>query len=54
MYTKVIYLLYNGSHYDVFVKPEKEGDVGVFETQDKKTREDAIAYANEIRKLLHK
>ncbi len=54
MYTKVIYLLYNGSHYDVFVKPKKDGDVGVFETRDKKTRDDAIAYANEINKLLRK
>jgi hypothetical protein len=51
MYTKVIYLLYNGAHYDVFVKKSKDGDIGVFETSDKKTRSDVCGYANELMRM---
>lgn len=49
MYTRVIYLLYNGSHYDVFMKADKEGrEIGLFEVGDKAVRNEVVAIANEI------
>jgi len=51
MYTKVIYLLYNGTHYDVFVKKTNNGEIGLFETSDEISKSEVIGYANELIKM---
>lgn len=50
MYTKVIYLLYNGLHYDVFVEVQNDGSTkGVFDANDKQIQTNVMSIANEIR-----
>jgi hypothetical protein len=49
MFSRVVYLIYNGAHYDVMVKRENNGsETGIFEINDSKTRKDVISYANDI------
>jgi len=48
-FTNVIYLLYNGSHYDVFVKTTKEGrETGIFKANDQTVKNEVYMIANEI------
>lgn len=49
----MIYLLYNGSHYDVFMTKTKEGrETGVFDITDKKSKSEVLAIAHAICKKI--
>jgi len=47
-YTNVIYLLYNGVHYDLFVREVDEKEIGIFLSKDEKVKEEVLEIAKEL------
>jgi ubiquitin thioesterase OTU1 len=48
----VIYLLYDGIHYDVFIKKDKDGkESGVFSSSDENIKKEVLAITREYNKM---
>ena len=47
-YSNIIYLLYNGVHYDLFVREVDGKEIGVFLSNDKKVKEEVMEIAKEL------